>query len=581
MKRAISLLALALLAGCASLVPDYERPDAPVAGSFAGAEAADLEPGVPAAADIHWREFFRDERLRRLIEIALDENRDLRTAMLGIERARALYGVSRADLYPTIGIGANRTRQPGPSGATADVYSVGFALSTWEIDFFGRVRSLNEAALSRYLASEEARNALQTSLVAAVANSYLNLLAGDELIAVTRQALKTREESARLTKLMYDNGVVSELDLHQAQSLLESARASLAQLTRQRAIDENALVALIGRPLPADLPPGLSLQRDGHLLSALPAGLPSEVLVRRPDVREAELQLIAANANIGAARAAFFPRITLTATAGTASDELSGLFDGGSGAWTFAAQLLQPLFDAGRNRANLRISRVDREIAVARYEQVIQDGFREVSDALAGRATFGEQLRAEQALADAEQARLRLSELRYRSGTASYLEVLDAQRSLLAAQQAIARTRAAQLQNQVALYRALGGGWYDDARQPAEGVASADGAASTDGAASSEGAAPTAGAANPASATSSPAASAPRAPLAKRPAARTGGTGGTRAQTATQRAPKAASASQGVVRQPATAGAKRRGGAVAKTPVRTTAKSAGTMARKP
>ena len=435
MKRAISLLALALLAGCASLVPDYERPDAPVAGSFAGAEAADLEPGVPAAADIHWREFFRDERLRRLIEIALDENRDLRTAMLGIERARALYGVSRADLYPTIGIGANRTRQPGPSGATADVYSVGFALSTWEIDFFGRVRSLNEAALSRYLASEEARNALQTSLVAAVANSYLNLLAGDELIAVTRQALKTREESARLTKLMYDNGVVSELDLHQAQSLLESARASLAQLTRQRAIDENALVALIGRPLPADLPPGLSLQRDGHLLSALPAGLPSEVLVRRPDVREAELQLIAANANIGAARAAFFPRITLTATAGTASDELSGLFDGGSGAWTFAAQLLQPLFDAGRNRANLRISRVDREIAVARYEQVIQDGFREVSDALAGRATFGEQLRAEQALADAEQARLRLSELRYRSVTASYLEVLDAQRSLYAAQQ--------------------------------------------------------------------------------------------------------------------------------------------------
>ncbi|HRO58355.1 MAG TPA: efflux transporter outer membrane subunit, partial [Burkholderiaceae bacterium] len=463
MRRARCLLALSvLLAGCASLAPDYERPEAPVAGSFAGAGAADLEPGGQAAADVHWREFFHDERLRRLIEIALDDNRDLRTAMLGIERARALYGVSRADLYPAIGIGANRTRQPGPGGATADLYSVGFALSSWEIDFFGRIRSLNAAALSRYLASGEARNALQTSLVAAVATSYLNLLAGDELIAVTRQALQTREESARLTRLMYDNGVVSELDLHQAQSLLESARASLAQLTRQRAIDENALVALLGRPLPAELPPGLSLQRDGHVLAAVPAGLPSEVLIRRPDVREAELQLIASNANIGAARAAFFPRIALTATAGTASDELSGLFEGGSGAWTFAAQLLQPLFDAGRNRANLRISRVDREIAVARYEQVIQNGFREVSDALAGRATFGEQLRAEQALANAEQARLRLSELRYRSGTASYLEVLDAQRSLLAAQQAVARTRAAQLQNQVALYRALGGGWHDD-----------------------------------------------------------------------------------------------------------------------
>ena len=475
---AAALAVSMLVTGCVSFVPDYQRPEAPVAAGFAGADAQSALAGQRPASDIHWHEFFGDERLRRLIGIALANNRDLRSAVLGIERARAQYGVVRADLFPTVGIGANRTRQPSPSGVTADVYSAGFVLSSYELDFFGRVRSLSEAALSLFLGSEEARKTVQISLVAAVANAYLNLLADDELLAVTREALATREESTRLTRLMYDSGVVSELDVHQAESLLEGARAAVALLNRQRAVDENALVLLLGQPIPPDMPPGGTLA-DRYVLADLPAGLPSEVLTRRPDVREAELQLIAANANIGAARAAFFPRISLTATAGIASTELSGLFEGGSGAWTFAAQLLQPLFDAGRNQANLEIAEADRAIAVARYEQAIQIGFREVSDALAGRSTLDEQLRAEEAVVRADDARFRLADLRYRSGTASYLEVLDAQRALLISQQAVVRTRATLAQNQVGLYRALGGGWSEaEAPIAASNVPAAQAAAS-------------------------------------------------------------------------------------------------------
>ncbi|HEY0817902.1 MAG TPA: efflux transporter outer membrane subunit [Rhizobacter sp.] len=457
----LSMLAAAgVLAGCASLAPRYERPAPPVAPAFTDALPGN---GARPAAEIEWQSFFVDERLKRLIALALQNNRDLRVAVLNIEAARANYGVRRADLYPTIGVGL--TGQRGPSQITGQlqtVFSAGIQLSAWEIDLFGRIRSLGDAAAAQYLASEEGRKAAQISLIAAVANTYLSLLADEELLTITRDTLATREDSFRLNKLKFDNGAASELDLRQAESLLESGRVTLAAVTRQRALDENALVLLIGQPLPADLPPPLSIGEQ-RLAADLPAGLPSEVLTRRPDVRQAEQQLIAANANIGAARAAFFPRISLTGSVGSASSELDGLFKSGSKAWSVSGNLLQPIFDAGRNSANLDLAKTQREIAVAQYEKSIQNAFREVQDALAGRATLGEQARAQLAQANAEQTRFRLADLRYRNGAASFLDVLDAQRALFTAQQAVVQVQAAAVQNQVNLYKVLGGGWAEPA----------------------------------------------------------------------------------------------------------------------
>jgi multidrug efflux system outer membrane protein len=460
--RFLAPLAVLLLAGCASMAPSYERPAPPVAASFTDHAATGTRP----AADIDWQSFFVDERLKRLIEIALKNNRDLRVAVLNIEAARANYGVRRADLYPAIGVGL--TGQRGPSQITGQlqtVFSAGIQLSAWELDLFGRIRSLGDAAAAQYLASEEGRKAAQISLVAAVANTYLGLLADEELLTITRDTLATREDSFRLNKLKFDNGAASELDLRQAESLLESGKVTLAAVTRQRALDENALVLLIGQPLPADLPPPLSIGEQ-RLAADLPAGLPSEVLTRRPDVRQAEQQLIAANANIGAARAAFFPRISLTGSVGSASSELDGLFKSGSKAWSVSGNLLQPIFDAGRNSANLDLAKTNREIAVAQYEKSIQNAFREVQDALAGRATLGEQARAQLAQANAEQTRFRLADLRYRNGAASFLDVLDAQRALFTAQQAVVQVQAAVVQNQVNLYKVLGGGWTEPAPTP-------------------------------------------------------------------------------------------------------------------
>jgi len=394
--------------------------------------------------------------------VALQNNRDLRIAVLNIEQARALYDVRRADQLPTVGIGANVQRVPAANGNVVNTYAAGIAMSTYELDFFGRIRSLSEAALAQYFATAEARKTVQISLVATVANTYLAVLSDDEQLRVTRQALTTREESLRLTKLKFDYGATSELDYRQAESLLEGARAALAQSLRQRAQDVNALVLLIGQPLPEDLPEPIPLSTQ-QLTTDLPAGLPSELLERRPDIRAAEEQLVAANANIGAARAAFFPRISLTGNLGTASTELSGLFKSGSFAFTATGSLLQPIFDAGRNQANLDFAKANRDIAAAQYERAIQTAFREVSDALAGRATLGEQLRAQQAQAAAEEVRFRLSDLRYRNGASSYLEVLDAQRSLFVAQLAVVQVQVAQVQNLVTLYRVLGGGWTEPA----------------------------------------------------------------------------------------------------------------------
>lgn len=462
---AAAALASVLAAGCMSLAPEHQRPATPVAPSFNNGLA--LEPaasaGERAASDLEWQRFFVDERLKRLIEIALQNNRDLRVAVLNIEQARAAYQVRRADRLPSINGQAQFQRAPSQvTGEQTSLYTVGLAVTAYELDFFGRVRNLSDAALAQYLGTEEARKTAQISLIASVANTYLQLLADEELLKVTQQALVTREESFKLNKLQLDQGVTSEVEFRQAESLLETARVALAQQTRQRAIDQNTLVLLLGQPIPTDLPPGLPFTQQ-QLVADLPAGLPSEVLVNRPDVRQAEQQLVAAAANIGAARAAFFPRITLTGTVGTASRELSGLFESGSSAWTFTPQIVLPIFDGGRNRANLEVANVNRDIAVAQYEKAVQSAFRDVNDALAGRATLAEQARAQTAQTQAEQVRFNLADLRYRNGAASYLDVLDAQRSLFSAQQAAVQTQVAQVQNLVTLYQALGGGWKADA----------------------------------------------------------------------------------------------------------------------
>ena len=449
-------LALALaLSGCMSLAPKYERPAAPVAAAFADApvNAATNE----AAAQIAWQRFFADARLKQLIELALANNRDLRVAILNIEQARAQFQIRRADTLPTVNAAFTGNRVPGANDSITSTYSAGFGVSAFELDLFGRVRNLSDAALAQFLASEEARKSAQISLIASVANSYLALLADDELLALTRQTLAAREESLKLIQLKFDNGVVSKIDLSQGISLADTARVVLAQQLRQRAQDANLLVLLVGQPLPDKLAPGATLAQT--MLSELPAGLPSDLLAVRPDIRAAEQQLIGANASIGAARANFFPRISLTGSAGTASSQLSGLFKAGSLGWTFAPSVVLPIFDYGRNSANLGAAKAGRDIAVAQYEKSIQVAFREVSDALAGQATFAEQLRAQRAVAAAEGERFSLSDLRYKSGTASYLDLLDAQRSLFSAQQAAVQANLQRLQNQVTLYRVLGGGW--------------------------------------------------------------------------------------------------------------------------
>ena len=439
-----------LLAGC-SLAPRHERPALPVAAQFPLAPAA--APGAPPA-DIAWPQYFTDPRLQRLIGLALQHNRDLRVAVLNIEAARAQAGLRRADEWPTVALAATGSRQTGAGGHISSSYTVGLGMSAYELDLFGRVRSASDAALAQLAASEAARQAAQVALVASVAGLHHALSADVVLVGLTERTLASRAESLRLTQLRFDNGVISEAELQAARSLVEGARATLAQLRRQQALDRNALELLVGQPLPADLPAAGAW--SAQALADVPVGLPSEVLLRRPDVQQAEQQLVAAEANIGAARAAFWPRITLTASAGTASSELSGLFSGT--AWSFAPQLLMPLFDADRNRAALQLSETQRDIAVAQYERTVQAAFREVADALAGRSTLAEQLRAQQAQATAEAARLKLATLRFEHGVASSLELLDAERSYFAAQQAVVQVQLALLQNRIALYRALGGG---------------------------------------------------------------------------------------------------------------------------
>ncbi len=475
------LLAAGILSGC-SLAPRYERPAAPVAAAYpdapAGYTATAAGEDKRRATDIGWREFFHDARLQGLIGAALENNRDLRTAALRIEEARALYNVQSADLLPTInGTGGyTRSRTPAsvsPFGVTTTTsqYQVGLSLASFELDFFGRVRSLNDAALAQYLATEEARRAAQISLVSEVAKAYLAERAFAEQLVLAQQTLKGREESYDLARKRFDVGASSALDLRQAETLVESARVSAASLTRQQAQALNALNVLIGKQVGelGDLPAPTTLSAQ-TMVTGIPAGAPSDLLTQRPDIRQAEQQLLASNANIGAARAAFFPRITLTSSIGTASNELSGLFDAGTRAWTFAPSLVLPIFDWGRNSANLTLSEVRKDIAVAAYEKSIQTAFREVADALVARSTFDAQVDSQSKVRDAQAERLKLADLRYRNGVASYLEVLDAQRELFNADQALVQARQARLVNAIDLYKALGGGLTESGQVAAAGT---------------------------------------------------------------------------------------------------------------
>ncbi len=452
----VALAAALLLAGC-SLIPTYERPAAPVPEAYRSAPQGDA---AQAAVTLPWQDYFTDPRLQQLISSALRNNRDLQVAVLNIERARAQYKITRADQFPTIGAGANATRAPNANGDYANSFNVGLATTAWELDFFGRIGSLKEQALAQYLATEEGMRATQVSLVTAVANAWYSLLADEELLGISRRTLETREASVKLTQLRFDSGATSELDYRQAVSLTEAARATLAQQQRQRALDANALALLLGQSVPDDISASIAGTRlnQAPALAPLPAGLPSNLLIQRPDIRQAEQSLIAANANIGAARAAFFPRIALTAQVGTASSELSGLFKDGSWGFSLAPSALLPIFDAGRNSANLDAAKVSRQIAVAQYEKAIQTAFREVSDALDSQATLEEQGRAQKAQLEAETVRLKLADLRYANGVSSYLDLLDAQRTLFALEQSVVQVRLAQLQNQLQLYKALGGG---------------------------------------------------------------------------------------------------------------------------
>lgn len=463
--RTLTVALAAALASACTMIPDYQRPAAPVPTAFPDAAPAGTPAVAPPADAIAWRNYFADARLREVIALALANNRDLRIAALNIERARAQYRIQRADLFPAVGATASQTAQRLPGDLTrsgesdvSHVYSATVGFAAYELDFFGRVRSLKAEALEAYLGTEEARRSAQISLVAEVANAWLTLAADRERLALARSTFETRQKSHDLTRRSFDAGAVSALDLHQAQTLMESARADAARYRSFVAQDENALALVVGAPVPAELLPA-TLTDSVSAVAELPAGVPSEVLTRRPDILQAERSLRAANASIGAARAAFFPSITLTAAAGTASSTLDGLFGGGAGTWSFIPQIRIPIFEAGRLKANIDVAEVQRDINVAQYEKAIQSAFREVADALADHATLTEQLDARRALVDATAAGFRLSEARYKGGVDSYLGLLDAQRTLYSAELELIGVRLAEAANRVALYKVLGGGW--------------------------------------------------------------------------------------------------------------------------
>ena len=472
-----SVLIVASLLGACSLMPDYQRPAAPVASGWPSGPAYPAEKASSAtlpAAEIAWRDFYADPLLRQVIELALTNNRDLRVSTLNIEKARAQYGIERAALLPTLSANGNQTAAKVPASVSSTgserisrEYDANLGITAYELDFFGRVRSLSEAALQSYLATEEARRAQQISLVAEVATNYLNLAADQQRLKLAVETLASQKQTYELTQRRFKAGTSSGVSMYEAQASVEAARGEVARYTSLIAIDQNALTLVVGSAVPAELLPSDAVDAVTKLAS-IPAGLPSDLLQRRPDVLQAERSLQAANANIGAARAAFFPKITLTRTTGVASPTLSNLFDSGNSAWTFVPRISLPIFDGGVNLANLTISKVDREIAVANYEKSIQTAFREVSDALADRGTLDERLASQQALVDATSKSYRIYDARYRLGADSYLNALISLRSLYTAQQNLITLRLTHSTNLVTLYKVLGGGWRP------EGVAADD-----------------------------------------------------------------------------------------------------------
>lgn len=467
LKAFLSMTAVAaFLAGC-TMIPGYERPQSPVAAQWPQGPAYAGLTGVEGAGifAVEWPSFFRSPQMRQIIETALDNNRDLRVASLRVEQARALYRVEGAALLPAVDAGAAMTRQGIPENASAtgrdattSAYSANIGTTAFELDLFGRIRSQNERALEEYFATEEARKAARIALIAETANAYLAYLADKKLLEITEDTLKAQEESFDLITRRYDLGASSRLDLEQARTSVETARANRARYLRAVAQDRNALDVLMGAPADPAALDALTLDTV-DLAHDLPVGLPSAVLLERPDVRQAEHMLKAANANIGGARAAFFPAISLTGSAGFASDSLSGLFKSGSAlAWSFIPQVTMPIFAGGRNMANLDGATAGQKIALAQYEKTVQTAFREVADELAARGTYTEQLAAQAALAGAAGNAHTISRARYDQGTDSYLSVLDSQRELYSAQQAEILVQRERLANLVNLYKALGGG---------------------------------------------------------------------------------------------------------------------------
>jgi len=466
-RRGLFLLwvaAIVLLGGC-SLAPPYERPAPPVPAQWPTGAAYPEAEGDATATQVSlpaWREFLPDGRLRKVIETALANNRDLRLAALNVDRARAYYGIQRAELLPSVnavGSGA-KARVPADlsstgSATTSERYDVNLGVASWEIDFFGRIRSLKDRALENYLATDQARRSAEILLVSTVAQAYLVLAADREALALVTSTLEAQEASYNLIRKRYDVGIVSGLDLRRAQSQVETARRDVARYTQGVAKDENTLNLLVGSPVPPELLPGDlgGVKPPGEIS----AGLSSKVLLSRPDIQAAEHQLKAANANIGAARAAFFPRILLTGSAGTASAELSGLFKSGSGVWSFAPQIVMPIFDA-RLWSAYDVTRIDKDISVTQYEKAIQTAFRETADALAVEGTVNREIAAQASLVEAFAEAYRLSCARYDKGIASYMDVLDAQRALYAAQQVLIALRLYGMTNRVTLYKVLGGG---------------------------------------------------------------------------------------------------------------------------
>jgi len=452
----LALVASLGLAGCSTLVPKNTAV-APAIPSQWPAEASQGE--VTDVAALGWRDFFTDERLQQVIGQALDNNRDLRVAVLNVEKARGQYRVQRADRVPGLAATGQMERQGTNAGVT-EQFTAGVGVADFELDLFGRVRDLSESALQQYFAVAANRRNAQLSLVAETATAWLTYGADAQQLKISEATLKTYEDSLRLAEARHERGGSSGLELSQTRTLVETARTDAARLRGQLAQDRNALALLAGGQVDADLLPD-SIEPQLLALAPPPAGLPSDVLLQRPDIMAAEHQLLAANANIGAARAAFFPSITLTGSIGSGSGELSNLFDSGTRVWSFLPKITLPIFQGGKLRANLAVANADRDIALAQYEKAIQSGFRETSDALALNVSLDEQVSAQQRLVDAAETANRLSQARYDAGLDSFVTLLDARRTAYSAQQTRLQTELAQQTNRITLYKVLGGGWHE------------------------------------------------------------------------------------------------------------------------